>query len=116
MGPALLKRTGWRVSALLALWTLVGRRLPAQAAQPGGPEMSRVSAGSPGAIVDAPSGQGEAELLAFDSPFTAKLLALAPEESLRADDWPIAPHKRRSVVLTRRDNYAPDTRIVKIDG
>ena len=116
MGPALLKRTGWRVSALLALWTLVGSSLPAQAAQPGGPEMSRVSAGRPGAIVDAPSGQGEAELLAFDSTFTAKLLALTPEESLRADDWPIAPGVRRSVVLTRRDDYAHDARIVRIDG
>jgi hypothetical protein len=101
---------------LLALAAIFLPGIPAQAAQPGGPEMSRVSAGRPGAIVDAPSGQGEAELLAFDSTFTAKLLALTPEESLRADDWPIAPGVRRSVVLTRRDNYATDARIVKIDG
>src|SRR5664280_1066764 len=78
--------------------------------------MFRVSAGRPGAIIDAPSGQEEAELLAFDSTFTAKLLALAPEESLRADDWPIAPSVRRSVVLTRRDIYAPDARIVMMEG
>jgi hypothetical protein len=101
---------------LLALAAIFLPGIPAQAAQPGEPEMSRVSAGRSGAIVDAPLGQGEAELLAFDSSFTAKLLALAPEESLRADDWPIAPGVRRSVVLTRRDNYAPDARIVKIDG
>jgi hypothetical protein len=78
--------------------------------------MFRVSAGRPGAIIEAPSGQEEAELLAFDSSFTAKMLALAPEESLRADDWPIAPGVRRSVVLTRRDIYAPDARIVMMEG
>jgi hypothetical protein len=101
---------------LLALAAILLPGIPAQAAQRDGSDMPRVSAGRPGAIVDAPLGQGEAELLAFDSTFTAKLLALSPGESLRADDWPIAPGVRRSVVLTRRDIYAPDARIVKIDG
>jgi hypothetical protein len=101
---------------LLALAAILLPGIPVQAAQRDGPEMSRVSAGRPGAIIDAPSGQGEAELLSFDSSFTAKLLALSPGESLRADDWPIAPGVRWSVMLTRRDNYAPDARIVKIDG
>src|ERR1019366_8504680 len=101
---------------LLALAAILLLGIPAQAAQPGGPEMFRVSAGRPGAIIEAPSGQEEAELLAFDSSFTAKMLALAPEESLRADDWPIAPGVRRSVVLTRRDIYAPDARIVMMEG
>src|SRR5450759_3619401 len=111
-----MKPTRCSFIRLLALTAILLPGIPTQAVQPGGPEMSRVSAGRPGAIIEAPSGQGEAELLAFDSSFTAKLLALAPEESLRADDWPIAPGMRRSVVLTRRDNYAPDARTVRIDG
>lgn len=111
-----MKLTRCSFVRLLALAAILLPGIPAQAAQPGGPEMSRVSAGSPGAIIEAPSGQEEAELLAFDSSFTAKLLGLAPEESLRADDWPIAPGKRQSVVLTRRDIYAPDARIVMMEG
>src|ERR1019366_7984000 len=110
-----MKLTRCSFVRLLVLGAIFLPGIPAQAAQPGEPEMSRVSAGRPGAIVDAPSGQGEAELLSFDSSFTAKLLALAPEESLRADDWPIAPSVRRSVVLTRREIYAPDAKIVVIE-
>ena len=52
---------------------------------------------------------------AFDERVTATLQALAPEETLRVDDWPVAPGQRAQVVLRRFDVYAPDAKIVVIE-
>lgn len=71
----------------------------------------------PGPIVDAPDGRSDMELVRFDDRVVSALRALAPEESIRLDDWPVAPGVRRQVVLHRFDVYAPDARIVRfVDG
>ncbi len=69
-----------------------------------------------GPIVEAPDGRSEMELVRFDQRMTARLQALEPEESLRVDDWPISPGQRAQVVLRRFDVYAPEARIVAIEG
>ncbi len=69
-----------------------------------------------GPIVDAPDGRSPMELVAFDDLTVASLLALAPEESIQADSWPIAPGVRAPVLLRRFDVYAPDARIVVIEN
>ncbi|MBP7677049.1 MAG: hypothetical protein KBB14_12070, partial [Thermoanaerobaculia bacterium] len=56
------------------------------------------------------------ELVRFDQAFVATLRDLAPEETVRVDDWPIAPGQRAPVVLRRFDVYAPDAKIVVVDG
>src|ERR1035441_736099 len=58
-----MKLTRCSFVRLLALAAILLPGIPAQAAQPGEPEMFRVSAGRPGAIIEAPSGQEEAALL-----------------------------------------------------
>jgi hypothetical protein len=69
-----------------------------------------------GPIVEAPDGRSEMELVRFDERMTAKLQTLAPEESLRVDDWPISPGQRAQVILRRFDVYAPDAKIVVIEN
>jgi len=74
-------------------------------------------AAPPGPIVDAPDGRSDMELVRFDDRVVAALRSLAPEESIRLEDWPVAPGVRRQVVLHRFDVYAPDARIVRfVDG
>lgn len=68
-----------------------------------------------GPIVEAPDGRSEMELVRFDERVTARLLTLAPEETLRVDDWPVSPGQRAEVVLRRFDVYAPDAKIVVIE-
>ena len=72
-------------------------------------------AAAPGPLLDAPDGQSEMELVRFDGAFVAALANLAPEGTIRADDWPIAPGRRAPVSLRRFDVYAPDARIVVIE-
>lgn len=79
-------------------------------------EGPRLVAGQPGPIVGAPSGRGEAEVVTFDPRVAASLIALAPEESLRIEEWPVAPGVRRPVLLTRHEIYAADARIIRVDG
>ncbi len=68
-----------------------------------------------GPIVEAPDGRSEMELVRFDERVTAQLLTLAPEETLRVDDWPIFPGLRAAAVLRRFEVYAPDAKIVVIE-
>ncbi len=79
------------------------------------PEADILRAAPLGPIVEAPDGKSEMELVRFDARMTAKLQTLAPEESLRVDDWPVSPGQRAQVVLRRFDVYAPDARIVVIE-
>ena len=58
----------------------------------------------------------EMEAVGLDPAVASALLDLAPEASLAVDSWPIAPGVRQSVELVRFDVYAPDARIVKIEG
>ncbi len=87
--------------------------LRAAAARPVDGEVLRAAPLGP--IVEAPDGRSEMELVRFDERVTARLLTLAPEETLRVDDWPISPGRRAQVVLRRFDVYAPDAKIVVIE-
>ena len=88
--------------------------LPAWAAVPERGEI--LHAAPPGPIVDAPDGRSDMELVRFDGRVVAALQALAPEETLRVDDWPVSPGRRAEVVLRRFDVYAPDAKIVVIEN
>ncbi len=87
--------------------------LRAAAARPVDGEVLRAAPLGP--IVEAPDGRSEMELVRFDERVTARLLSLAPEETLRVDDWPVSPGQRAEVVLRRFDVYAPDAKIVVIE-
>jgi hypothetical protein len=73
----------------------------------------RLVATSPGPFYGTPDG-GEGELLAFDSRLAPALSTLAAGERIAVDGWPVAPGVSRTMVLTRTEVYAPDTRIVAI--
>ncbi len=116
-------RSALRLVALIA--ALVATR--AEAAPPArdrapGPAVVRAG-GSRGSLlgvrtaetVRAPDGIGDADLVTFDEGLAPRLLRLAPEESLWVSAWPVAPGVQKDVVLTRRDVYAPDARIVKFE-
>jgi len=70
----------------------------------------------PGTLQDGDKGSGKAEVLTFDPRLGPGLLAVATGDTVRIDDWPVAPGLRRSVVLARRDVYAPEARIVALVG
>jgi len=83
------------------------------------PAMASAAAlkGAPqGRLVDAPDGSSRMEQLSVDSAVAPSLLAVPLEGSIRIEDWPVAPGARRTVIVTRHDVYAPDARIVAIDG
>lgn len=58
----------------------------------------------------------EIEAVGLDPAVASALLELEPEASLAVESWPVAPGVRQDVELVRFDVYAPDARIVKIDG
>ncbi len=99
---------------LLAILVVAVPGLRAAAATPAAAGPLRAAPLGP--IVEAPDGRSEMELVRFDESVTARLQALAPEETLLVDDWPVAPGARSTVVLRRFDVYAPDARIVVIEG
>jgi hypothetical protein len=55
------------------------------------------------------------ELLEIDAGLAPSLLAAANDETVRVEDWPVAPDRRETVVLTRRDVYAPEARILRVE-
>lgn len=93
---------------LLAILVAGAPGLRAAAARPVDGELLRAAPLGP--IVEAPDGRSEMELVRFDERVTARLQTLAPEETLRVDDWPIAPGERAQVILRRFDVYAPTRR------
>lgn len=56
------------------------------------------------------------EAVGLDPAVTSALLELEPEASLAVESWPVAPGVRQDVELVRFDVYAPDARIVTIEG
>ncbi len=98
---------------LLAVLAAGGPGFPAVAARPADAEILRAAPLGP--IVEAPDGRSEMELVRFDERVATRLQALAPEETLRVDDWPVSPGQRARVVLRRFDVYAPDAKIVVIE-
>jgi hypothetical protein len=71
---------------------------------------------APGRMLDAPDGQSRMEQLTIEPTLASALLGVPLEGSVRIEDWPAAPGVRRTVVVTRHDVYAPDAKIVAIDG
>lgn len=69
-----------------------------------------------GRFVTAPDGAGEAELVNVDPALASALLDVSPGASRTVADWPVSPGVRQEVELTRFEVYAPDARIVKIEG
>lgn len=67
-------------------------------------------------FVTAPDGFGEAELVDVAPSLALALLDVAPGASRVVADWPLAPGVRQEVELTRFEVYAPDARVVKIEG
>jgi hypothetical protein len=57
--------------------------------------------------IRAPDGMSVADLVTFDGGLSPRLLALAPEESLRVSARPVAPGVEKDVVLARRDFVRP---------
>lgn len=67
-------------------------------------------------FVTAPDGFGEAELVEVAPSLAPALLDVAAGASRVVADWPVAPGVHREVELTRFEVYAPDARVVKIEG
>jgi Metallo-peptidase family M12/IPT/TIG domain len=66
-------------------------------------------------MTNAPDGVSAAELVSFDPALAPALLGVPLESRIRLEDWPVAPGRRRTLVVTRHDVYAPDARIVAVD-
>ncbi|HYO15173.1 MAG TPA: M12 family metallo-peptidase [Thermoanaerobaculia bacterium] len=105
--PLDLKRTIFVFLCLLAL-PLGSAAMP--------PDEMPLRAALAGRFVTAPDGEGEAELVDVDPALAPALLDLAPGAARLVADWPVAPGVRQDVELTRFEVYAPDARVVKIQG
>ena len=75
-----------------------------------------LKAAAAGRLVDSPDGQSRMELFSIEPGLAPSLLAVPLEGSVRIEDWPVSPGVRRTVVVARHDVYAPDAKIVAIDG
>ncbi len=108
---------GWSVVGMSTLIAAAGSA--ARAAVPFAtrlptPRLEARAAG-PGEAIVAPDGSA-AERLTLESGLAPSLLRLGPEETARVADWPVAPGRRETVVLSRHEVYSPDARIVAVDG
>ncbi|HKV06866.1 MAG TPA: M12 family metallo-peptidase [Thermoanaerobaculia bacterium] len=84
--------------------------LPAAAAAEPSPQPLRAAVQAGTFVTD------EMEAVGLDPAVTSALLELEPEGTLAVESWPVAPGVRQDVELVRFDVYAPDARIVKIEG
>ncbi|HEX2550052.1 MAG TPA: M12 family metallo-peptidase, partial [Nocardioidaceae bacterium] len=96
---------------LSSLLLVLAVPLAAAAAEPRG----FLHASPPGGLVAAGHGR-QAEVVSFDSDLVPWLLRSLPDESLRIADWPVAPGERADVILTRHEVYAPDARVLVVEG
>jgi metallopeptidase family M12-like protein/IPT/TIG domain-containing protein len=104
---------GLAVAALFAAFAPSGLAAQEAAARE---TMRTVRAAGPGERMVAPDLKSAAELVTLDRRLTPELLALGNEATLRVADWPVAPEARRDVLLTRHEVYAPDARLLRVDG
>lgn len=104
-----------KVSRLTLLAVLIATAPGLRTAAAGPADTGALRAALPGAVVDAPDGRGEMELVQFDGAVVATLQDLAPEQSIRVEEWPVAPGRRAPVILRRFDVYAPDAKVVVIE-
>jgi hypothetical protein len=100
--------------AALAGW--VGTGGPAGATPIAADGIGSMRAVVSGQLMAAPDRVASAELVVLERALALELLQAAPEETVRIEDWPIAPGLRETMLLTRHDVYAPDARIFKVEG
>lgn len=104
----------WIVPAGCGL--LLALALPAASAAVSRPAGAPLRAAVAGRPVAAPDGAGEAELVELAAAVIPSLMKLPSGSSLAVAGWPVAPGGRQEIELTRFEVYAPDARIVKIEG
>jgi len=104
----------WMITAGCGL--LLALAPPAASAAASRPAGTPLRAAVAGRLVAAPDGAGEAELVELAATVVPSLLKLQPGSSRVVADWPVTPGARREIELTRFEIYAPDARIVKIEG
>jgi Metallo-peptidase family M12/IPT/TIG domain len=104
----------------LAAVLAVGLALPtaAFASPPSDDAFDRgpLRAAGPGRLLEDFESGAAMELLPLDEGLAAALLATGNEETVRVEEWPVAPDRREAVLLTRREIYAPGARIVQVGG
>ncbi len=104
----------WMIPAGCGL--LLALALPAASAAASRPAGTPLRAAVTGRLVAAPDGAGEAELVEIAATVVPSLLKLPSGSSRVVADWPVTPGAREEIELTRFEIYAPDARIVKIEG
>src|SRR5215207_251543 len=105
----LILRLNLNTGCLLLLSALLFSADPAAAAEPfPKPLRAAIQAGT--FLTDG------MEAVGLDPAVASALLELEPETSLAVESWPIAPGVRQDVELVRFDVYAPDARILKVEG
>ena len=104
----------WMIPAGCGL--LLALALPAASAAASRPAEAPLRAAVAGRPVAAPDGAGEAELVEIAAAVVPALMKLPSGSSLAVADWPVTPGGRQEIELTRFEVYAPDARIVKIEG
>ncbi len=104
----------WMVPAGCGL--LLALALPAASAAASRPVGAPLRAAVAGRLVAAPDGAGEAELVEIAATVVPSLMKLPAGSSQVVADWPVTPGGRQEIELTRFEVYAPDARIVKIEG
>src|SRR5688572_25461411 len=73
-------------------------------------------AAGPGRLLEDFESGAAMELLALDDWLAPALLATGGDETVRVEEWPVAPERRETVLLTRREIYAPGARIFRVGG
>ena len=104
----------WMIPAGCGL--LLALALPAASAAASRPAGALLRAAVAGRLVAAPDGAGEAELVEIAASVVPSLMKLQSGSSQVVTDWPVTPGGRQEIELTRFEIYAPDARIVKIEG
>ena len=104
----------WRIPAGCGL--LLALALPAASAAASRPAGEPLRAAVAGRLVTAPDGAGEAELVEIAATVVPSLMKVPSGSSRVVADWPVTPGGRQEIELTRFEVYAPDARIVKIEG
>ncbi len=113
------RRRSWVLPCLAAVLA-VSLTLPtaAFAAPPSDDAFDRgpLRAAGPGRLLEDFESGAAMELLPLDEELAPALLATGNEETVRVEEWPVAPDRREAVLLTRREIYAPGARIVQVGG
>ncbi len=69
-----------------------------------------------GELIEGKGTRERAEVVTFETGLVSTLLRTATGGTVRVADWPVAPDARATVVLQRREIYAPDARVFVVDS